>query len=222
MNIYTNPAYSYSNTIINGYVKTACIQEVEGRSIRGASFRNTAMTVETCTAYCAARGFAISGVEYGVECYCSNRLEGGASLNLISDQCYMPCGGSSDQNCGGPNAIFVYINPNPPAVSSGLPTGWTTKGCVAEPNGGRTLTFEATSLIPAADLTNELCAQTCFQQNFTMSGTEYGSQCFCGNSLENGASANTVSDAQCNYPCPANQFSMCGGNFRLSLISAGP
>ena len=177
MNIYSNPAYSYSNTVVNGYVKTACIQEVVGRSLQGAGFQNTAMTVEMCTSYCSNKGFAISGVEYGVECYCSNQFNGEASLNLISDQCYMPCGGNQDQNCGGPNAIFVYINPSPPAVASGLPSGWSSKGCFAEPNGGRALAFDATSQIPLADLTNEICAQTCMQLGYSISGAEYGSQC---------------------------------------------
>ena len=62
MNIYSNPAYSYSNTIVNGYVKTACIQEVVGRSLQGAGFQNTAMTVEMCTSYCSNKGFAISAI----------------------------------------------------------------------------------------------------------------------------------------------------------------
>lgn len=177
MNIYSNPAYSYSNTIINNYVKTACVQEVDGRSLRGAGFQNKAMTVEMCTSYCSTQGFAISGVEYGVECYCANRFDGGASLNLISEQCYMPCAGNENQNCGGPNAIFVYINPNPPVVAITLPAGWSAKGCYAEPNGGRALAFEATSQIPAADLTNELCASTCQGLGYTISGSEYGSQC---------------------------------------------
>jgi hypothetical protein len=76
MNICTKPTYSYSNTIVNSYVKTACVQEVVGRTLRGAGFRNTAMTVEMCTSYCSNKGFAISGVEYGVECYCANGLSG--------------------------------------------------------------------------------------------------------------------------------------------------
>jgi hypothetical protein len=177
MNIYSNPAYSYSNTVVNGYVKTACIQEVVGRSLQGAGFQNPAMTVEMCTSYCSNKGFAISGVEYGVECYCSNRFNGEASLNLISDQCYMPCAGNEDQNCGGPNAIFVYINPSPQAVASGLPAGWSSKGCFAEPNNGRALAFDASSQIRAADLTNESCAQLCSQLGYSMSGAEYGSQC---------------------------------------------
>lgn len=188
MNVFSNAAYSYSNTVSNGYVKTACIQEVEGRALRGAGFRHYAMTVDMCSSYCAARGFSITGIEYGSECYCSSRFEGGASLNLISDQCYMPCAGNSSEGCGGPNALFVFINPSPPSVGTGLPNGWSVKGCIAEPNGGRALSFDATSLIPAADLTNELCASTCSGLNYTMSGAEYGSQCM-SNILPTGRNA---------------------------------
>jgi hypothetical protein len=177
MNIYSNPAYSYANIIVNGYVKTACIQEVEGRSLRGAGFQDPAMTVEMCTSYCSTKGFAMSGVEYGLECYCSNRWGGGASLNLISDQCYMPCAGDESQNCGGPNAIFVYTNPNPPPAVNALPAGWSAKGCIAEPNGGRALAFDATSQLRVSTLTNEICSQACFELGYSIAGTEYGSQC---------------------------------------------
>jgi hypothetical protein len=45
---------------------------------------------------------------------------------------------------------------------------------------------------------------------------------FCGNQLDNGASANGVNSNQCNYPCPGNQFTSCGGSYRLSLTSAVP
>jgi hypothetical protein len=84
--------------------------------------------------------------------------------------------------------LFVFINPNPPSVGTGLPNGWSVKGCIAEPNGGRALSFDATSLIPAADLTNELCASTCSGLNYTMSGAEYGSQCM-SNILPTGRNA---------------------------------
>lgn len=177
MSVIYNPAYSYKNTVSNGYVKTACIQEVEGRSLRGAAFRHSAMTVNMCTQYCSARGFSMAGVEYGQECYCGSQFAGGASLNLVSDQCYMACAGNSAENCGGPNALFVFINPNPISVGDGLPTGWSAKGCIAEPNGGRALTFDASNQIPKDTLTNELCAQTCSNLGYTMSGAEYGSQC---------------------------------------------
>lgn len=177
MNVYRNPAYDYANIVSSGYVAKACVQEVEGRSLRGAAFRHSSMTFDMCTSYCGNRGFAMAGVEYGTECYCGNQFSGGASLNLISDQCYMPCGGDSSQICGGPNALFVMINPNPNVVSNGLPTGWSAKGCIAEPNGGRALVFDASSQIPKDTLTNELCAQTCSKLGYTMSGAEYGSQC---------------------------------------------
>ncbi len=54
------------------------------------------MTPEICTTDCSTRGFTYAATEYGVECYCGNRLKktfGGAG-NLVNNQeCDVPCDG---------------------------------------------------------------------------------------------------------------------------------
>jgi hypothetical protein len=65
--------------------------------------------METCTSYCAGKGYSMAGVEYGTECYCGNTLSGGASTSLVSGQCYMTCPGNPGEKCGGPNAINLYV-----------------------------------------------------------------------------------------------------------------
>ncbi|WVQ93270.1 hypothetical protein IAU59_000336 [Kwoniella sp. CBS 9459] len=226
LTVYNNPAYSYSNTVINGYVKTACLQEVANRALRGASYQDaTGMTVDTCTQYCADRGYGMAAVEYGRECYCGSALTGGASLLLTSGQCYMPCVGDNTQNCGGPNAMWLYINPTPPAAAINLPTGWTYQGCIAEGSVGRALNFTATNYLAKGSNTGEVCARQCAILGYSIAGTEYSEQCYCGNSFTNGASGNiidTLTDGtgQCNYPCPANTAQMCGGANRLSIYSS--
>ncbi|WWC73158.1 uncharacterized protein I206_107124 [Kwoniella pini CBS 10737] len=225
MQVFNNPAYSYSNTVINDYVKTACLQEVAGRALRGAAYTDlTNMTVESCTSYCKTRGFVMAAVEYGSECYCGSALVGGASLLLTSGQCYMPCVGNANENCGGPNALWLYINPNSLSSSVVLPTGWNYKGCIAEGWTARTLNFTATSYVQKGTMTGEYCAQQCAQLGYTMAGTEYASECYCGNSFGGGATGaiiDTLTDStsQCNYACPGNSAEMCGGASRLSLYS---
>ncbi|RXK34910.1 hypothetical protein M231_07844 [Tremella mesenterica] len=177
LQIYSNPNYAFSKSIIYSYVKTGCIQEVTGRALRGASLQNDTMSIEMCIAYCIDRGMGIAGLEYGTECYCGTQLLGGSSLSLSSGQCNMPCGGNKKENCGGPNALFLYITPSPPIAGISLPTGWTRKGCFAEPKSGRALTFEATSLIQKGTMSGALCAQKCAEQGYTMAGTEYSVQC---------------------------------------------
>ncbi|WWC91295.1 uncharacterized protein L201_006238 [Kwoniella dendrophila CBS 6074] len=226
LQVFQNPAYSYSNTVINGYVKTACLQEVASRALRGAAYKDEAnMTVESCTSYCAERGYIMSAVEYGSECYCGSALVGGASLLLTSGQCNMPCVGNANENCGGPNALWLYINPNSLTASVTLPTGWTYKGCVAEGWTDRALNFTATSYIQKGTMTGELCSRQCAQLGYNMAGTEYASQCYCGNSFTGGATGaiiDTLTDGsgQCNYACAGNAAQMCGGASRLSLYSS--
>ncbi|WWC64110.1 uncharacterized protein I303_106717 [Kwoniella dejecticola CBS 10117] len=225
MQVFNNPAYSYTNTVINDYVKTACLQEVSGRALRGAAYTDlTGMTVETCTAYCKTRGFVMAAVEYGSECYCGSALVGGASLLLTSGQCYMPCVGNSNENCGGPNALWLYINPNSLSSLVTLPTGWSYQGCIAEGWTARALNFTATSYIQKGTMTGEYCARQCAQLGYTMAGTEFASECYCGNSFNGGATGailDTVTDqsGQCNYACPGNSAQMCGGASRISLYS---
>nr|XP_019047974.1 hypothetical protein I302_04595 [Kwoniella bestiolae CBS 10118]OCF26904.1 hypothetical protein I302_04595 [Kwoniella bestiolae CBS 10118] len=225
LQVFNNPAYSYSNTIVNGYVKTACLQEVANRALRGAAYKDeSGMTVETCTQYCADRGFNMAGLEYGSECYCGSALVGGASLLLTSGECKMTCAGDSTENCGGPNAMWLYINPNTLTASVTLPTGWSYKGCIGEGYTSRALNFTATDLITKGTMTGEKCARQCQESGYNMAGTEYASQCYCGNSFQGGATGNiidTLTDgtSQCNYPCPGNAAQMCGGGYRLSLYS---
>jgi hypothetical protein len=37
------------------------------------------------------------------------------------------------------------------------------------------------------DLSLEYCAQLCFNNNYTLAGTEAGNQCYCGNSIKPGS-----------------------------------
>ena len=46
-------------------------------------------------------------------------------------------------------------------------------------------------------------------------GVEYGSQCYCGNTL-GGAAAD---EADCNMPCAADSTEKCGGPVRMSVYA---
>lgn len=43
-----------------------CLQEVEGRALRGAAISTPGMSVEYCLNYCGGLGFLMAGVEYGM------------------------------------------------------------------------------------------------------------------------------------------------------------
>jgi WSC domain len=49
-----------------------------------------------------------------------------------------------------------------------------------------------------------------------MAGTEYGGQCFCGNSL---STSTKLDDSQCAMPCEGDGSQTCGGSLSLSVYT---
>lgn len=103
LQVYTNSNFKGSSS--GAYTNTGCVQEVDGRLLRGASIAADNMTIETCTNFCQSQSMSIAGLEYGRECYCGNSY---VSSPLQSGQCNMACAGNSNQNCGGPNALNIF------------------------------------------------------------------------------------------------------------------
>ncbi|GAB1311342.1 WSC domain-containing protein [Madurella fahalii] len=86
------------------------------RSLTGNEYRSDDMTVESCAAFC--QGFSYFGVEYSRECYCGNELGGQAAPE---EQCSEICMGNSNQWCGAPERLNVYVAGAAP-TSSAAPT----------------------------------------------------------------------------------------------------
>ncbi|KAK8048877.1 copper radical oxidase [Apiospora phragmitis] len=84
-------------------------------------------------------------------------------------------------------------------------------GCQLEV-GGRTLQLAA-----YADdkMTIESCYTYCSAQGATYFGTEYGRECYCGNSFQTGPHPAPASD--CSQLCAGNQYEYCGNGNRLSV-----
>ena len=109
---------------------------------------------------------------------------------------------------------------NPPATSktapaTGLPTGWTYKGCYIDGANGRVL---PTQLPDNSSLTVETCVGSCYSQGFSIAAMEYSVQCFCGNAIYAGGTL-ASSDTDCNMPCGGNSKEICGAGNRLSTYS---
>ena len=205
---------------------SACTAEVDGgRALIGASTVAADMTPAKCTTFCASKGFVIAGVEYGTECYCGNSLVNGASLTKTSTQCNKACGGEIGQNCGGPGALKLFVLPSVATTlnsdltskAAALPVGWSaaSTACVAEGSTGRALTGAATA---AKDMTPAKCATFCADQGFKYAGVEYGSECYCGSTLVNGASLDKSSQS-CNMACSGSASTICGGPGALNLFT---
>ncbi|KAI9742159.1 MAG: hypothetical protein M1818_004059 [Claussenomyces sp. TS43310] len=81
---------------------------------------------------------------------------------------------------------------------------------------GQTRTLSGAQLV-ASNLTNAYCVDWCAKQNYTIAGTEYSSQCFCGNSMAADRMPARGLMGSCDMPCSGESAEMCGGNARVSL-----
>ena len=196
---------------------SVCVAEAKaqsGRALAAASTSSSSMTVPMCLAFCQSKGYQYAGVEYSNECYCDNSLSNGASLSLTSSTCNMPCSGDSTTTCGGPSSLSLYVNPSLAYSVTAVVNGFAKKGCIQEVV-GRALTGASTS---ASNMTLESCTSYCSGLGFSMAGLEYASECYCGNSLSNGA-ALSLTSGQCNMACSGNSQETCGGPDAITLFS---
>ncbi|KAI9892350.1 MAG: hypothetical protein M1814_001551 [Vezdaea aestivalis] len=81
--------------------------------------------------------------------------------------------------------------------------------------GGRALTGKR---LANDSMTNELCATFC--GSFKFFATEYGRECYCGDTVQ--AASTVVPKSDCNKPCAANKLQYCGAGSRLQLYSVSP
>jgi hypothetical protein len=81
---------------------------------------------EWCGAACAAQGFALAGVEFGVACFCGNDAPPAADA-LPAQRCAaMPCAGARGEGCGDADIISVFAAACAPAP--GLPPNLLPSG----------------------------------------------------------------------------------------------
>ncbi|KAK4157645.1 hypothetical protein C8A00DRAFT_11591 [Chaetomidium leptoderma] len=204
---------------VGGYVFVDCWTEGTGaRALGGAAFAYDEMTLESCMTNCT--GFDYWATEYGRECYCGNSLHSSSTEAPAAD-CNMVCGGDPSEFCGAGNRLELYsttatrtssATPTPTATLAVKPTvgDYTFVGCQTEATAGRALSGKG-----YADdaMTLELCATYC--SGFTYFGTEYGRECYCGNSLNAGSVSAPVTE--CSMVCGGDAAEYCGAGDRLEL-----
>ena len=94
-----------------------------------------------------------------------------------------------------------------------LLAGTKSVGCYID-SGSRSLSYTAYS---NKQNTPSTCASTCRQLGYKYSGTEYSSECYCGNFLLNSAANGPVSSG-CSMTCSGAPSQICGGSSRLSVV----
>lgn len=77
----------------------------------------------------------------------------------------------------------------------------------------RTLPFQ----VGVTGNTPDICTSACYNAGYSLAGTEYSAECWCGNSI--GGSGAPASTADCNMPCTGDNTQSCGGPNRLNLYN---
>ncbi|GKT49252.1 WSC domain-containing protein [Colletotrichum spaethianum] len=188
---------------IGKYSLVGCQTEADGaRALQGAQNAADDMTLDKCATFCS--DYTFFGTEYGRECYCGNELQSTSKTAPLSE-CNMKCAGNPYQYCGDGNRLELYK----PTVSP-----FTLVGCWTEGNGVRALSQK--SYTSGNNMTLEYCASYC--SDYKYFGTEYSSECYCGNFLDK--SSSTAPLADCAMTCSGNQYEYCGGGNRLTLYQS--
>ncbi|KAL5410343.1 hypothetical protein PMIN04_010680 [Paraphaeosphaeria minitans] len=177
------------------------------RALSAHSIADDIMTIDFCAVTCSQYHFF--GLEYARECYCGNTLDATSTQQSLAD-CNMLCNGSSSQLCGGLYRISLYANNKYSAPVNPTIPGYDYKGCYSEGNTTRALLGPAYS---KANMTVEYCAQLC--HGATYFGVEYGSECYCGATLQSSSVPQPPTD--CSMICAGHPSTYCGGPSRLSL-----
>jgi hypothetical protein len=185
------------------------------RALSSSSTASDTMTLEACATFCD--GYMYWGAEYGRECYCGNSFNAGSTPAPVTD-CSMLCAGNNLEYCGAGKRLSVYqLNTTaapPPPTPSIKPTVGPYKyyGCQTEATNMRALSSASTA---SDSMTLELCESFC--SGYTYWGTEYGRECYCGNSFNAGSVNASAND--CSFLCPGNNLEYCGAGNRLSCYS---
>jgi hypothetical protein len=189
----TSTSSPAQTTAPGGWVYQGCwVDGLQGRDLNYQQPDNQQNTVEACQTTCAGLGYTISGVEYGVQCFCDNFLYNGAALATDQTTCNEPCPGNAAEMCGAGNRLSLYSSNGtpkvyqPPAIqTTGLPANWVYKGCLQDNIPSKEDPNEIVSTFPYmvwnnASNTPVACITQCQAFGYNAAGLEYGSECFCG------------------------------------------
>ena len=207
-------------TVYNSWTYLGCANETNGgRTLPSASMVSDSMTNAVCQSFCASKGLPLAATEYSKECYCGFKLDPTTSLGQNCQS--RVCSGNRSEYCGGPNRVNVWnsttytgpAQPFPSQVGDRLDTS-VYLGCTVDQTGNRALS--GASYSNRTGLTNDACMAFCASKNFPIWATEYASECYCDNYLQQYA---ILGSATCSMSCAGNASQICGGPGRLTVFN---
>ncbi|KAH9908482.1 WSC domain-containing protein [Xylariomycetidae sp. FL2044] len=177
--VQNTPSGSY-----NGMTYQGCWTDGVTRTLEFSAYSNPANTVDMCTSTCAAAGYPLAGMEFGLECYCGKIIP--ANARRVGDRgCSTPCPGDNSQRCGESSRLSIWGTTTPtqatPAIFPSSIGSYRFLGCYSDNNPSRALVSQSTT---SSSMTNDICAAFC--SGYQYFGTEYATECLCGDTITQG------------------------------------
>ncbi|GFG01735.1 putative fungistatic metabolite [Aspergillus lentulus] len=133
-------------------------------------------------------------MEFGTQCFCGTAIMNNAA-SVPASQCNIACPADGLQVCSGSNALRLYV----------VVPIWQSLGCYSDSTKARTLAV-------SYDIAGNT-VEKCQAGGYLYAGMEFGTQCFCGNPIDNGG----VLTSGCATPCAGDSTEVCGGSKALSM-----
>lgn len=207
-----------------------CYLDSEATRIESSSVVSANNSIGFCQNKAYANTAAFAGVEYMDECYWGDAIPSSTVLATDANCEGYLCTGDSTQYCGGEGGyisiwydVTAYFPENgtlgagyqPPSMPQTV-GDYELLGCYGDDSAARALTGLTPGLGSSTSL--ETCAAAC--AGYRYFGTEYSSECYCGNTInvESGTGVSgKLQTSGCTMLCAANQHEYCGGSSRLSM-----
>lgn len=93
--------------------------------------------------------------------------------------------------------------------------GWTYLGCFQDAI-SRTLVGSTPVDYLRGQMSNLTCINHCNASGYSFAGTEYGSECWCGSSIQD--KAVRLPESSCDVPCQYSGDEFCGGSWAISVF----
>lgn len=106
-----------------------------------------------------------------------------------------------------------YTTPKASATETGI-AGWSYLGCYSDNTSSRALTGVQFADLGMGKVTSTGCSEYCGNAGFSLAGTEYAGQCFCGNKMN---VSSKISTEKCDMKCEGDASEICGGSAALSV-----
>eukprot|EP00904_Undaria_pinnatifida_P009040 jgi/Undpi1/5266/HiC_scaffold_2.g00547.m1 len=186
-----------------------CFKDGHSSRIMDPQGSHDVLSAEICYEQCNDGVNTHFGTQYAIECWCgadTDLTKNGEELP--SEKCDMLCAGTTvGEHCGGNNTMTAYeIELGAPSVSEYI-------GCYAD---APIRAMDAEEVHLTGNMTNLVCISFCGDNGHAYAGTEYSTECWCGDSYDR---FGEISDGLCDYPCEGDAGQRCGGFYALSVHS---